>query len=84
MAELTQLVQLLQQQIAAQQKNMEAQQQQHQDAQQHQIEESRKQMEALITAFTSMKDKQEPEQPKEKNLACHLAKNHAKSYKNHA
>ena len=63
MAELTQLVQLLQQQIAAQQKNMEAQQQQHRDAQQHQIEESRKQMEALITAFTSMKDKREPEQP---------------------
>ena len=62
MAELTQLVQLLQQQIAAQQKNMESQQQQHRDAQQ-QMEESRKQMEALITAFTSMKDKREPEQP---------------------
>ena len=63
MAALTPLVQLLQQQIAAQQGNMEAQQQHHRDAQQHQMEESRKQMEALITAFTSMKDKREPEQP---------------------
>ena len=42
---------------------MEVQQQQHRDAQHHQMEESRKQMEVLITAFTSMKDKREPEQP---------------------
>ena len=59
MAEFTQLVQLLQQQIAAQQKHMEAQQQQHLGAQQQQMEDDRKQMEALITAFTSMTDKRE-------------------------
>ena len=59
MAEFTQLIQLLQQQIAAQQKQMEVQQQHHQEAQQQQMEEGRKQMEALITAFTSRADKRE-------------------------
>ena len=59
MAELAQLVQLLQQQITAQQKSMETQQQQHLEAQQQQREEGRKQMEALITTFTTMTDKRE-------------------------
>ena len=58
MAELAQLVQLLQQQITAQQKSMETQQQQHLEAQQQQREEGRKQM-ALTTAFTTMTDKRE-------------------------
>ena len=38
---------------------METQQQQHPEAQQQQREEGRKQMEALITAFTTMTDKRE-------------------------